>query len=109
MLFGHIQFRFEDDPKPACQKYSHAKIYLPQALLFTRLKVYIRTIHIRMSESTFGCIQILILGIQKFMFNYPVHIGGDYVLPNLKSCTFICFLKRGKFQPSLSITMSLFK
>ena len=34
MLFGHVQFRFEDDPKPVCQKYSHAKIYLPKFFYF---------------------------------------------------------------------------
>ena len=32
MLFGHVQFRFEDDAKPVRQKYSHAKIYPPKQL-----------------------------------------------------------------------------
>ena len=34
MLFGHVQFRFEDDAKPVCQKYSHAKIYPPDIVYF---------------------------------------------------------------------------
>ena len=31
MLFGQVQFNFEDDLKPVCQKYSYAKIYPPIA------------------------------------------------------------------------------
>ena len=30
MLFGQVQFHFEDDLKPVCQTYSYAKIYPPQ-------------------------------------------------------------------------------
>ena len=40
MLFEHIQFRFEDDPKPVCQKYSHAKINLPQETLAFKFTTY---------------------------------------------------------------------